>query len=194
MNCTGKGKSCPTCGNYYSQKRTMCIILSCEIAQFVLEQLDIQLDCVRYYTDSKVILCYISNNTRRFYVYVANRVEKIRKCSHPEQWNYVPTDQNPADAATRSINSSELATSSWLNGPKQLLKQSSEESKTHELVLPEEDTEIRSLSTIVSSKQSTTDNSQLKIGIPAQSYNSYQTPTKRNFTTQKKELMNLTCL
>ena len=55
------------------------------------------------FTDSKVVLGYICNSVRRVYVYVANRVERIRKVSRPEQWNYVPTGLNPADIATRSV-------------------------------------------------------------------------------------------
>ncbi|KAK0149700.1 hypothetical protein N1851_009554 [Merluccius polli] len=37
------------------------------------------------------MLGYICNESRHFYVYISNRVE----------WQYVPTDENPADVATR---------------------------------------------------------------------------------------------
>jgi hypothetical protein len=70
---------------------------------FALEQLDLEIDNVKFYTDSKVVLGYISNETRRFFVYVGNRVERIRKFSTPKQWNCVPTDCNPADSATRTL-------------------------------------------------------------------------------------------
>lgn len=46
--------------------------------------------------------------TRRFYVYVANRVQRIRKSTIPEQWKYVPTQKNPADLATRPIPAEKL--------------------------------------------------------------------------------------
>ena len=36
-------------------------------------------------TDSKVVLGYIQNESRRFYVYVVNRVQLIRKVSSPER-------------------------------------------------------------------------------------------------------------
>ncbi|XP_055997103.1 uncharacterized protein LOC130047012 [Ostrea edulis] len=39
----------------------------------------ISLDRFHYYTDSKVVLGYISNTTRRFFMYVSNRVEKIHR-------------------------------------------------------------------------------------------------------------------
>ena len=50
-----------------------------------------------YWSDSKVVLGYISNNGRRFYVYVANRVQQIRDLTEPEQWNYVQTKHNPTN-------------------------------------------------------------------------------------------------
>ena len=39
---------------------------------------------VTYYTDSKVVLGYITNESKRFYVYVANRVQLIRSLSSPD--------------------------------------------------------------------------------------------------------------
>ena len=61
-----------------------------------------------YYIDSKVVLGYITNESRWFYVYVANRVEQIRSMSTPEKWRYVETNLNPADLATRGVPSSKL--------------------------------------------------------------------------------------
>ena len=63
------------------------------------------------------MLGYITNQTRRFYVYVSNRVDRIRKSSSPEQWRYVRTELNPADLATRSVKPNELGNSTWLTGP-----------------------------------------------------------------------------
>lgn len=54
-------------------------------------------------------------------MYVANSVERIRNHTTPSQWNYVPTDRNPADLATRCIPAVELRDSSWPQGPKQLM-------------------------------------------------------------------------
>ena len=67
---------------------------------------------------SKVILGYICNETRRFYVYVSNHVLHIRNFFHPEQWRHVSTDQNPADLGTRSVPASHLKRSSCLHGPR----------------------------------------------------------------------------
>jgi len=80
--------------------------------------MDIEIDEVTFYNDSKVVLGYIQNESRRFHVYVAYRVQLIRKISSPEQRTYVDTNENPADMATRPLNAQSLTESEWLTGPK----------------------------------------------------------------------------
>ncbi|XP_062846427.1 uncharacterized protein LOC134325915 isoform X2 [Trichomycterus rosablanca] len=71
-----------------------------------------------FWTDSKVVLGYINNDARRFHTFVANRVQKIRHCSNPQQWAYISTDENPADNASRGRTIDELLSSNWFTGPK----------------------------------------------------------------------------
>ena len=56
-----------------------------------------------FWTDSKVILGYISNESRRFHVYVANCVQEIHDKSSPKQRKYVETKSNPADEGSRGV-------------------------------------------------------------------------------------------
>ena len=92
-------------------------VLGVEMADLLESELDISVDAVEFYTDSKVVLGYIYNQTRRFHVYVCNRVQRIKKTSRPEQWHYVCTTQNPADHGSRSVPASELTNTTWLTGP-----------------------------------------------------------------------------
>ena len=92
-------------------------VLSTQAVKKVFKELDFEIDEVTFYTDSKVVLGYIRNEIRRFYVYVANRVQMIRNGSSPEQWHYVDTGANPADLATREVTAKNLPGSQWLNGP-----------------------------------------------------------------------------
>ena len=78
-------------------------VLAVEMAELILDELDHKPDALRFYCDSKVVLGYIHNSSERFFVYVHNRVHRIRRTTSPQQWHYVPTDQNPADLATRSV-------------------------------------------------------------------------------------------
>lgn len=71
-----------------------------------------------FWTDSNVVLGYIANNTRRFHVFVANRVQQIRDVSEPYQWNYVSSSDNPADIASRGASADELVNNCrWFYGP-----------------------------------------------------------------------------
>jgi ribonuclease HI len=113
----GKAQLAPLREHSIPRLELCATVLAVEVAQFALEQLDLKIDNVKFYTDSKVVLGYISNETRRFIVYVGNRVERIRKYSTPKQWNYFPTDCNPADSATRTLQAHEMHSSKWLLGP-----------------------------------------------------------------------------
>lgn len=50
-------------------------------------------------TNSHLVLGYIGNDSRRFHVFFANRVQQIRESSSPEQWRHVKRNENPADDA-----------------------------------------------------------------------------------------------
>jgi len=119
----------------------------------VESELDISVDTLQFYTDSKVVLGYIYNQTRWFYVYVSNRVQRIRKSTKPEQWHYICTTQNPADHATRSVPAAELVNTTWLTGPPFLSLPegvSNSEEESYNLITPDLDTEVRSHATMLS--------------------------------------------
>ncbi|XP_040208534.1 uncharacterized protein LOC120940042 [Rana temporaria] len=142
----GRTKLAPKPAHTFPRLELCGATLAVEVAEFLQNEMDSEIDQVKYYTDSKVVLGYICNSVRRFYVYVANRVERIRKVSRPEQWNYVPTGLNPADIATRSVSAVVLTQTNWFSGPKFLSDQSSTNSKediNFHLVDPDTDPEIR---------------------------------------------------
>lgn len=113
------------------------------MAEVNLEELDTNLDEVKFFSDSKVVLGYISNESRQFYVH--NRVQCIRWSIQASQWNYVPSDLNPANHATRAIPASQLALSSWLTGPAFLTNSqpNQPDKETFNLIDPGTDVEVR---------------------------------------------------
>ncbi|XP_070402814.1 uncharacterized protein [Nothobranchius furzeri] len=142
----GKAKLAPQSEPTIPRLELCAAVLAVEMADLIREELDLKLDAVRFYTDSKVVLGYIYNTTKRFYTYVHNRVQRIRQSSRPEQWHYVRTDENPADHASRSLPASHLAQSSWFTGPSFLHQLSAETAQTgekFELIDPGNDSEIR---------------------------------------------------
>ena len=93
---------------------------SIDVSKEVKKQLKIDNLEEFFWTDSKVVLGYINNDARRFHVFVANRVQRIRNHSNPGQWNYVSTETNPADIASRGATATALVDSDWFSGPKML--------------------------------------------------------------------------
>lgn len=72
----------------------LCVaVLAIEIAEIVVSEMDTTFDNITYYTDSKVVLGYIQNHSRRFYVYVQNRIERICQSPCAGPWRGVPTPQ-----------------------------------------------------------------------------------------------------
>lgn len=73
---------------------------------------------VTYWSDSKVVLGYIANESRRFSTFVANRVAEIHDVSNKKQWRHCPGTLNPADKCTRGTSAADLKNDhTWLNGP-----------------------------------------------------------------------------
>ena len=92
----------------------------------VSQQLHLELDLKDveevFWCDSKVVLGYIANESRRFHVYVANRVQFIQEATSISQWRHVDTELNPADDASRGLSVSAFLRSRWTLGPEFLWK------------------------------------------------------------------------
>lgn len=120
-------------------------VLAVEVAEFIIQEIDIQIDEVTFFCDSKVVLDYIYNQSKCFYVYVHNRVQRIRQSTQPNQWRYLPTEHNPADHASRSVQASQRTRPNWFTGPTFLYKSqpTSEQHDTFEFINLDTDVEIR---------------------------------------------------
>lgn len=159
----GKAKIAPLHGHTIPRLELCAAVLAVELSEVVLENLDEEIDIVKFYTDSKVVLGYIHNQTRRFYVYVENRVNRIHRSTKPEQWNYVPTSVNPADRATRSMVNDFSCDDIWLKGPETFLSRRHDlAQETPQLVQPEDDKEVRPDALVKAAKTCVIDN--LSIG------------------------------
>ena len=83
-----------------------------------------------------MVLGYTQNESRRFYTYVANRVQIIRQAFDPTQWKYIETADNPTDLATRSITPKQLIDSQWLKRPEFRDSERSPQSLTSNMYCP----------------------------------------------------------
>ena len=123
----------------------MCAsVLAVEVFKTIREHLKLTFEEVFFFTNSKVVLGYIKNRSRRFYTYVSNSVATILHLSKPEQWFYVNPSDNPADSATRPSPVTGHTDTSWIHGPNKIPNQDYTDSEhSFPLVSPEEDKELR---------------------------------------------------
>ena len=93
-------------------------VMSARASRFLRDELDIN-DLKEYFwTDSKVVLGYLRNESKRFHVFVANRIQQVRVASSPDQWRYIRSEENPADLASRGLSVNELKDNDlWWTGP-----------------------------------------------------------------------------
>ena len=128
-------------------------VCSVRISQQIHRELEYRIDKDLFWTDSKVVLGYISNESRRFHVFVSNRVQEIQDSTHRNQWRYVDTKQNPADEASRGMKTDELRDSRWILGPEFLWKEEGEwlNNNEEEHTLKNDDPEVKKSITMATS-------------------------------------------
>ena len=92
----------------------------------ITKELEIPIDQTTFWTDSTTVLRYLNNTTARYQIYVANRLAIIKDESSPSQWRFVPSEENPADDASRGVKADMLlGRARWLSGPDFLTEEES---------------------------------------------------------------------
>ena len=101
--------------------------LSVKISKLIRVELQYNIDKEYFWTDSQVVLGYLQNESKRFKVFVANRIQIIKEHSDVGQWQYVASKDNPADYASRGIiGKKRHKIDQWFNGPSFLWKDTNE--------------------------------------------------------------------
>lgn len=91
-------------------------VLAARMSDTLHRELDICLNQSYFWVDSELVLKYIANETKRFHVFVGNRVSEIRQLTEVSQWNHIPGKENPADLLTKPLQ--KLDSEKWFSGPK----------------------------------------------------------------------------
>ncbi len=85
--------------------------------------LSISLTDIYAWSDSTIVLCWLSTPPATLKSYVCNRVMDTVSRIPSTHWRHVPTDCNPADVASRGASPSELILHDlWWKGPPWLLE------------------------------------------------------------------------
>ncbi|KAK7884949.1 hypothetical protein WMY93_028072 [Mugilogobius chulae] len=146
VHCTlvfAKSRVAPTKVTTVPRLELSAAVVAVRTSDMLKGELDLEDAQEFFWTDSQVVLGYINNEARRFHVFVANRIQRIKESTQPMQWKYVTSEDNPADHASRGLKAKDLVTSNWFSGPSFLWKEElpSGEIKVGELDM--EDPEVR---------------------------------------------------
>ncbi|XP_064104078.1 uncharacterized protein LOC135213914 [Macrobrachium nipponense] len=113
----GKSRVCPVKATTIPRLELTAAVVSINLAQHILKELQITVDQTFYHTDSTTVLTIFLVIERGFYI-VANRVKIIKDFSENTQWRYVQSKENPADIASRGFTSQQMLNSNiWFDGP-----------------------------------------------------------------------------
>ena len=117
-------KSCITPLNFVSFPRLELTeaVLTLKISRQLKQELDIEEDISAVeeflWADYQVVLNYIRNESKRFKVFVANRVQMTRNNTNLSQWNFVRSAYSPGDSASKRVNmTKEAKIKQWFEGP-----------------------------------------------------------------------------
>ena len=97
-------------------------ILAARLKTKILEEIDFEVNETYSWSDSKIVLHYVSNAQRSFSVYVSHRVAEITSKSDINEWHQIPGTMNVADDCTRGKEIQELTSKCrWISGPQFLM-------------------------------------------------------------------------
>ncbi|CAG9135185.1 unnamed protein product [Plutella xylostella] len=93
-------------------------LLLSQLIEKTMESLTNRNITVQAWCDSQIVLAWIQADASRWEPYIANRTTKIKAIIPAEKWNYIKSDDNPADCASRGLYPSKLKNHDlWWDGP-----------------------------------------------------------------------------
>ena len=82
--------------------------LLAQLLDHVKEVFHLSIQYIHTWTDSTIVLNWLSGNPRHFKTFVGNRVSSILEVIPPDRWKHICGTDNPADCTSRGLFPSEL--------------------------------------------------------------------------------------
>jgi len=83
-------------------------VLLAKLGRNVLQRLTVQTHKVYYWSDSTIVLSWITREPTQWKTFVANRVAEIQRETKEVLWYHVKSEDNPADLLSRGVNPDKL--------------------------------------------------------------------------------------
>lgn len=120
-------------------------VLATRLMTEIRESHGLHIDRIFMWTDSQTVLQWVGSDQRKFKPFVAFRVAEIVESAPASWWNWVPTDLNVADEATRVKHPVKFDKESrWLLGPQWLRESEENWPRQSSRNFEEQEEEIRS--------------------------------------------------
>ena len=116
----GKARVAPMKALIIPKLELQAALLAARLKAEIQQALTVPVERTFMWTDSTTVLQCLHSIDKKP-VFVANRVAEILELTTIDDWNHVPTADNPADAGTRGLSANALLDSPWLKGPKFLI-------------------------------------------------------------------------
>ena len=112
----GKARVAPMKALTIPKLELQAALLSARLRNDIQQALTLEIEKIFMWTDSTTVLQWL-HSLEKQPVFVANRVAEILELTTVDEWFYVQSADNPADAGTRGLSSKALLESCWLKGP-----------------------------------------------------------------------------
>ncbi|CAH2088460.1 unnamed protein product [Euphydryas editha] len=128
-------------------------LLATKLINEVSQVMKIPKDKLFAWSDSTVVLAWLSGEPSRWTAFGSNRVSEILTILDREQWNHVSTDQNPADCASRGLSVTDLIRYNlWWTGS-DFLRKDNHVNTSMNFTTNEEERHIKTLAAVVLLKE-----------------------------------------
>ncbi|XP_053686390.1 uncharacterized protein LOC128735933 [Sabethes cyaneus] len=115
---TAKSKIVPKGASTIPRKELLAAVLLSRLVRNVLDTLNMSFTQIVLWSDSQIVLAWLRRSPEQLQVYVRNRVCIIDSLSKHFVWQYVQTNDNPADLVSRGQSAKRLAVcDAWWSGP-----------------------------------------------------------------------------
>lgn len=107
-------------------------LLISQLSDKIKKVLKLPIDDIFYYTDSTIVLGWISSEAREWKPFISNRISEIQTLTDIKKWRHCSGNMNPADIISRGSNANELNQNClWWYGPSFLKQNQSTWSNHH---------------------------------------------------------------